>query len=119
MAQLASPGDGLSPSVKQSSPSASRSASARGSGMAQPVTPGDGRSPSARQSTPSALRSGSGSASGSASIGTAVAASLATPAQSAQTVHSSPAQSSGGLRLKKDGTPDRRYTQNWIPKSKS
>ena len=56
--------------------------------MAQPVTPGDGRSPPSRQSTPSALRSGS------ASIGTAVAASLATPPQSAQTIHSSQPQSS-------------------------
>ena len=115
MAQAVTPGDGLSPNVKKTSRSASRSASqsARGSGMAQAVTPGDGQSPPSRISTPSALRSGS------ASIGTAVAASLATPSQSAQTVHSSPAQTSGGLRLKKNGTPDQRYSQNWIPKSKS
>ena len=88
MAQAVTPGDGRSPSVKQSKRSASRSASAIGSGMAQADTPGDGRSPSARQSTPSALRSGS------ASIGTAVAASLAEPSQAAQTIHSSPPKSS-------------------------
>ena len=82
--------DGLSPEVKQSTRPASRSASARGSGMARSVTPGDGRSPPSRISTPSALRSGSGSA----SIGTAVAASLATPSQSAQTINSSPPKSS-------------------------
>ena len=87
MAQPVTPGDGRSPFVKQSKCSASRSASARGSGMAQPVTPSDGRSPPSRISTPSALRSDS------ASIGTAVAASLATPPQSAQTIHSSPPQS--------------------------
>jgi hypothetical protein len=96
--------------------------SGRGSGMALPVTPGDGRSPPTRISTPSALRSkGKGTSSSKKSfyIGSPEAASLATPPQSAQTIHSSPAQTSGGLRLKKDGTPDKRYSQNWIPKSKS
>jgi len=120
MALPVTPGDGRSPSVKKSE--ASVMGSGRGSGMALPVTPGDGRSPPTRISTPSALRSkGKGTSSSKKSfyIGSPEAASLSTPPQSAQTIHSSPAQTSGGLRLKKDGTPDKRYSQNWIPKSKS